>query len=71
MCFVATDFQQELNSANDMTTSSKEYKLPTDEIITLSLERFRSPELIFQPMLKNIEEQGIHELVFSSIMRCE
>jgi len=40
-------------------------------VITLSNERFRCPELLFQPHLFDYESAGIHEQVFSSIMNCD
>jgi len=34
-------------------------------------ERFRCPEVLFQPSFLGLESPGIHELVFNSIMKCD
>ena len=34
-------------------------------------ERFRCPEVLFQPNLIGKEQEGVHKLAFKSIMRCD
>jgi len=34
-------------------------------------EIFRCPEALFQPSLVGMESAGIHEMVYSSIMKCD
>jgi len=40
-------------------------------IFTLGNERFRCPEVLFQPSFLGLESLGIHELVYNSIMKCD
>ena len=44
---------------------------PSTRIITMGNERFRCPEVLFQPSFLGLESPGIHELVFNSIMKCD
>merc|ERR1711971_473541 len=34
-------------------------------------ERFRAPEALFQPQFLGLEQEGVHKLTFSSIMKCD
>ena len=34
-------------------------------------ERFRCPEVLFQPSMVGVEGAGIHETTFNSIMKCD
>ena len=38
---------------------------------SVGTERFRCPEVLFQPSLIGEESQGIHETAFNSIMKCD
>lgn len=41
------------------------------QVITIGDERFRAPEVLFNPSLLGMEAKGIHETAFSSIMKCD
>ena len=40
-------------------------------MITIGAERFRCPELLFQPSFLGGEQDGIHRLTFQSITKCD
>eukprot|EP00826_Nyctotherus_ovalis_P012616 TRINITY_DN1334_c0_g1_i4.p2 TRINITY_DN1334_c0_g1~~TRINITY_DN1334_c0_g1_i4.p2 ORF type:complete len:129 (-),score=40.54 TRINITY_DN1334_c0_g1_i4:263-649(-) len=39
--------------------------------MTIGNERFRCPEFLFRPSLDGREHDGIHQLTYKSIMRCD
>ncbi|KAB5534893.1 hypothetical protein DKX38_017979 [Salix brachista] len=41
------------------------------ELETAKTERFRCPEVLFQPSLVGMEAPGIHETTYNSIMKCD
>ncbi|KAE8708735.1 actin [Hibiscus syriacus] len=49
-----------------------EYTLKVDgQVITIGGERFRCPEVLFQPSSIGMEAAGIHETTYNSIMKCD
>ncbi|GAB4856790.1 hypothetical protein Ancab_014708 [Ancistrocladus abbreviatus] len=49
----------------------KNYELPDGQVITIGAERFRCPEVLFQPSMIGMEAAGIHETTYNSIMKCD
>ena len=73
LCVVALDFRHALA----LPVNSK-FKLPDGNVIELSNERFICPEALFNPSLIGFEATGdddaslgLHQAVFSSIMKCD
>jgi actin-related protein len=71
LCFVAQDFTAEMAGAASNAALEKRYELPDGSIVTMGNERFRCPELLFQPAFIGKELDGIHETTFKSIMKCD
>jgi len=66
--YIAKEFDEEMaNSAQ----SSVNYQLPDGTTISVSVDRFRAPEILFRPSLADQEHAGIHENTFNSIMKCD
>lgn len=55
------------------TTSEKEmkYELPDGNIVNLNAERYRVPEVLFDPMLMGKELPGIHASTYKCINACD
>jgi len=71
LAYVSTDFTNDIEKAADSSEVEKQYELPDGNIITVGAERFRCPEVLFQPSFIGKESKGIHELTFNSIMKCD
>ena len=64
-CYVALDYTAEM--AKPVSSLEVTYELPDGNIVVLGNERFRCPEVLFQPSLLGKDMCGIHEYLFKSV----
>ncbi|KAH3687620.1 hypothetical protein WICPIJ_001430 [Wickerhamomyces pijperi] len=71
--FVSKDITKEETEwmNTDYDEKKEKYKLPDGQVIKLGKERYRATELLFNPQLIGVESQGIHEVLYNSIQRCD
>jgi len=67
--YIALNFEKEM--ATYSPSDDKAYQLPDGQLMTISNERFRCTEALFQPTLIKMDRGGVHECVFDSIMNCD
>jgi len=71
LSYIALDFDSEMKASTESSDLEKTYELPDGNIITVGNERFRCPEVLFQPSFIGKEASGIHDTTFQSIMKCD
>lgn len=71
LTYVAFDYDDEMIKSIETTMLEKTFELPDGHVITLGNERFRCPEVLFQPNLIGKESNGIHTQIFNTVMDCD
>jgi len=71
LAYVAIDFDAELTATWESSAKEKTYELPDGNLVTIGNERFRCPEVLFQPALIGKEASGVHEATFQTILKCD
>ncbi|KAJ1646663.1 centractin- actin- protein of the dynactin complex [Coemansia asiatica] len=77
ICYIALDAAKEekemgaVGSSSDGKARSDVFKLPDGNLVNLGNERFRAPEILFQPDIIGLEYPGIHQIVADSISRAD
>jgi len=71
LAYIALEFDSEMKASTESSDKEKTYELPDGNIITVGSERFRCPEVLFQPSFIGKEASGIHDTTFQSIMKCD
>lgn len=67
-CYVALNPAKE---EKDSLGRTEEFRLPDGNVIQLGPERFRAPEILFNPELIGQEYAGVHQVVVDSINRVD
>jgi len=71
MCYIGYDLDVERKLALETTTLVQSYTLPDGRVIKLAQERFEAPEVLFNPELADVEQDGIQHLLFNMIQAAD
>jgi len=71
LSYVALDYEEALKKAETNSELEKTYELPDGQVMTVIAERFRCPEVLFNPSMIGKEAEGIHKLTYQSILKCD
>ena len=73
LCYVAYDFDKEMKESQDSSKLEKNYEMPDGKVIQVNSERFRVPEVLFNPSLigRELSANGVHDAVYQTISKCD
>jgi len=71
LAYVAQDFESEVGNSDEDQDLEQTYELPDGQTITVGAERFRCAEILFDPSKIGMEQEGVHQLTYDSIMKCD
>lgn len=71
LCYVAHDFDAEITKSQTSSECDSKYgNLDEYDEIVISNERFRCPEILFQPHFCGHSSDGVDQLIMESILQC-
>ena len=71
LCYVALDFEQEMDRAARSAAFETTYELPDGQEVKIGNERFRCPEALFKPGLYGEGSTGIDKAIYNSIVKSD
>ena len=71
LCYVALDYEQELQDSQKNHDLTKTFVLPDGQEISIGSERFQAPEALFQPKFLGHDFNGVGQSTEDSIKKCD
>ncbi|XP_003217601.1 actin-3-like [Anolis carolinensis] len=68
-CYIPEEYESELDT--DEKKYLMDYTLPDRQVISIGSERFRCPEVLFNPTMLGFPEVGLHIQAINSIRKCK
>jgi actin len=69
--YVAIDYDTELMYAQASRDYTETHTLPDGTTIELTEERFKAPELLFNPSINGLQHEGLVQLVLTTVDKCD
>ena len=70
LCYVADDYAEEMAKYESSSELEKCYELPGGQVFVIADQRFRAPEIIFNPLLRGSKQSGLDWLCQWSVEKC-
>mmetsp|Transcript_7187 Transcript_7187/g.9865 ORF Transcript_7187/g.9865 Transcript_7187/m.9865 type:complete len:375 (-) Transcript_7187:180-1304(-) len=67
VCFTSYDYKKDAREKEEEPNAEQIYKLPDGKWIGIGQEKFRAPEVLFNPDLIGLEYPGVHECLVNAI----
>jgi len=71
LCYVANDFEAEMIKDSPPTNLGISYEDHDGQVVLIGNERFRCPEVLFQPSLLGRESDGVHKMIYNCISKSD
>eukprot|EP01084_Bolivina_argentea_P107452 192109_1 len=71
LCYVAWDYAHDYGAKHESSDISAVYELPDGNTVKLDVERFKAPEIFFQPSINDINKIALPKTLWKSILRCD
>merc|ERR1719269_189427 len=71
LTYVSLDFDAEMKKYEESSDGEKMYELPDGRKIKIGNQRFRCPEVLFDPNIIGKEADGVHLTTYNTIMKCD
>jgi len=71
ICYVAFDISKSEKEEHEDELPDVPYKLPDGNVIQIGAEKYRAPEVLFNPSLIGLEYVGVHQCLVNSIAKCD
>lgn len=70
-CYIPLNYSAELDRARKDPKIERDFIMPDGKIVTIGDERFKVPQLLFEPSSQGRESQGIQYLINNAIKKCD
>lgn len=71
LCYVATDFDREQAEMKETGAGERKYELPDGNTVSVTTERIKAAELLFNPRLIDRDMPGLHDTTFNCLSKCD
>ncbi|CAD8078966.1 unnamed protein product [Paramecium primaurelia] len=72
MCYIASDYEMQINSEDNFTEEERSYELPDEQVIHITPQiRYHCSEALFNSAIVNKNSFSLPQMIVNSILRCD